>query len=80
MLRELPGFGRGTALASALLTAAAPDRHAVYDRGAHSGLRTVELELTDDAPRFYARYVMRIEQCRAEGIDAGFTRLTRSLT
>jgi hypothetical protein len=50
MLRQLPGLGRGTALASALLTAAAPTRFAVYDKRARTGLRKVELELTDDAP------------------------------
>ena len=71
ILRALPGFGRGTALASALLTAAAPTRLAVYDKRARSGLRKVELELTDDAPLFYARYMMLIEQCRAEGAEAG---------
>jgi hypothetical protein len=71
MLRELPGFGQGTALASALLTAAAPTRLAVYHKRARSGLQKVELELTDRAPRFYARYMTLIEQCRAEGADAG---------
>ena len=71
MLRELPGFGQGTALASALLTAAAPARLAVYDKRARSGLQMVELELTEDAPRFYARYMTLIEQCRAEGADVG---------
>jgi hypothetical protein len=71
ILRELPGFGQGTALASALLTAAAPARLAVYDRRARSGLRKVELELADTAPLFYARYVMLIEQCRAEAAEVG---------
>ena len=71
MLRELPGFGQGTALASALLTAAAPGRLAVYDKHARSGLRKIELELTDEAPHFYARYMILIEQCRAEGADVG---------
>ena len=71
MLRGLPGFGQGTALASALLSAAAPTRLAVYDKRARTGLRKVELELTDDAPLFYARYMMLIEQCRAEGAEAG---------
>lgn len=71
MLRILPGFGQGTALASALLTAAAPTRLAVYDKRARSGLQKVELELTDRGPRFYARYMTLIEQCRTEGADAG---------
>ena len=58
-------------MASASLTRAAPTRLAVYDKRARSGLRKVELELTDDAPLFYARYMMLIEQCRAEGAEAG---------
>jgi len=37
ILRPLPGFSQGTALASALLTAASPDRLAVYDRRARRG-------------------------------------------
>jgi hypothetical protein len=36
-LRPLPGFRQGTALASALLTAASPDQLAVYDKRARSG-------------------------------------------
>jgi hypothetical protein len=44
MLRSLPGFGQGTALASALLTAASPNRLAVYDKRARKGLEKVELE------------------------------------
>jgi hypothetical protein len=71
ILRKLPGFGQGTALASALLTAAAPARLAVCDKRARRGLQKVELELTDHAPRFYARYMTLIEQFRAEGADAG---------
>ena len=71
MLRELPGFGQGTALVSALLTAAVPTRLAVYDKRARSGLQRVELELTDRGPRFYARYMTLIEQCPNSGADAG---------
>jgi hypothetical protein len=67
VLRALPGFGRGTALASALLTAAAPTRLTVYDKRACK----VGLELTDDPPLFYARYMMLIEQCRAEDGEVG---------
>ena len=69
--RFRPGFGQGTALASALLTAAAPTRLAVYDKRARSGLQKVELELPDRGPRFYARYMTLIEQCRTEGTDEG---------
>lgn len=71
VLRELPGFRQGTALASALLTAAAPTRLAVYDKRARGGLWKVELELTDRAPLFYARYMALIQQCRKEGAEVG---------
>ena len=71
MLRSLPGFGQGTALASALLTAASPTRLAVYDKRARKGLQKVELELADQPPLFYARYMLLIEQCRAEAADEG---------
>lgn len=72
ILRPLPGFGQGTALASALLTAASPDRLAVYDRRARKGLERVELELPDAPPRFYGRYMSLIERCRAEAADRGY--------
>jgi hypothetical protein len=71
ILRSLPGFAQGTAVASAVLTAAAPTRLAVYDKRAHTGLQKVELELTDKAPFFYARYLALIEQCRMEAADIG---------
>jgi hypothetical protein len=71
MLRPLPGFASGTALASALLTAASPTRLAVYDRHARKGLEEVELELTGKPPLFYARYMRQIQRCRAEAADAG---------
>lgn len=70
-LRPLPGFRQGTALASALLTAASPDRLAVYDKRAHRGLQKVELELPNASPHFYARYMSLIEQCRAEAANEG---------
>lgn len=72
ILRSLPGFGTGTALASALLTAASPDRLAVYDRRARKGLQRVELELAEEPPLFYARYMRLIEGCRAEAAGAGY--------
>ena len=71
LLRGLPGFGQGTALASALLTAAAPTRFAVYDKRAHKGLQEVGLELTNNVPRFYARYMKLIKQCQEEAADLG---------
>ena len=71
LLRPLPGFAQGAALASALLTAASPTRLAVYDKRARKGLGELELELADKPPLFYARYMMLIEQCRAEAADLG---------
>lgn len=44
-LDALPGFRSGDALASALLTAAAPQRMAVYDRRAKLGLLQIGVEL-----------------------------------
>ncbi len=40
-LAGLPGYTRGDALASTVLTAAAPHRMAVYDRRAHASLRSL---------------------------------------
>jgi hypothetical protein len=71
MLRSLPGFGLGTALASALLTAASPTRLAVYDERARKGLQKIELGLADKPPLFYARYMQLIERCRAEAAGEG---------
>ena len=67
----MPGFASGTALASAVLTAVCPARLAVYDKRARRGLRDVEPELADDAPRFYATYLTLIEQCRSEALQDG---------
>ncbi len=44
-LSTLPGFRSGDALASAVLTAAAPNRMAVYDRRADAGLRSLGVNL-----------------------------------
>ena len=71
MLRKLPGFGQGTALASAVLTAAAPTRLAVYDKNARRGLYKIGFELADKPPPFYGRYMKLIEQCRAEAAEEG---------
>jgi hypothetical protein len=73
MLRPLPGFKQGTALASAVLAAAAPTRLAVFDKRAHSALGQVGLELPGNAPGFYAHYTSLIEQCRTEAAGAGLT-------
>ncbi|WP_244204171.1 hypothetical protein [Streptomyces africanus] len=60
-LASLPGFRTGDALASAVLTAAAPDRMAVYDRRAHNGMRALGLTLSH-APGRYSRYIEAIDQ------------------
>lgn len=44
-LSGLPGLSSGDALASALLTAAAPHRMGVYDRRAHSALGLLGIDL-----------------------------------
>lgn len=69
-LRVLPGFGSGPALASAVLTAAAPDRMAVYDRRARNGLAKLGLDLA--RTRRYGHYMERIEQLRSYASDRGF--------
>jgi hypothetical protein len=53
-LSPLPGFARGDALALALLLAAAPERMAVYDRRAQTGLETFGHTLSP-APGRYSR-------------------------
>ncbi|MEU6950224.1 hypothetical protein ABZ957_34180 [Streptomyces sp. NPDC046316] len=60
-LAHLPGFRTGDALASAILTAAAPHRMAIYDRRAHSGLHTLGITLSN-APGRYSRYIEAIDQ------------------
>ncbi|SHN35698.1 hypothetical protein [Actinacidiphila paucisporea] len=60
-LTPLPGFRTGDALASAVLTAAAPNRLAVYDQRAHSALHTLGIALSH-APGRYARYIKAIDQ------------------
>ncbi|MGW0770832.1 hypothetical protein [Streptomyces sp. NPDC002676] len=63
-LASLPGCRTGDALASAVLTAAAPERMAVYDRRAHSGLRTLGITLSN-TPGRYSRYIDAIDQLLA---------------
>lgn len=57
---ELPGFRTGDALASAVLTAAAPTRMAVYDRRVQHALDTLGLTLTR-APGRYGRYLQLLD-------------------
>ncbi|MFH9736023.1 hypothetical protein [Streptomyces sp. NPDC017260] len=56
VISVLPGFVRGDALASAILTAAAPRRMAVYDRRVQRAVEALGLTLTDDSGR-YGRYM-----------------------
>ncbi|MET7539636.1 hypothetical protein [Streptomyces sp. NPDC005507] len=56
VLCELPGFRTGDAMASAVLTAAAPKRMAVYDRRVQHALNALGLTLTR-APGRYGRYM-----------------------
>lgn len=59
-LSHLPGFARGDALASAVLTAAAPKRMAVYDRRSQSGLEKLGVTLSSSRGR-YGRYMKILE-------------------
>ncbi|MGW8955767.1 hypothetical protein [Streptomyces sp. NPDC055709] len=63
---ELPGFRTGDALASAILTAAAPTRMAVYDRRVQQALDDLNLVLTP-APGRYSRYRHLLEQLLVQG-------------
>jgi hypothetical protein len=59
-LSRLPGFRTGDALASAVITAAAPERMAVYDKRAHDALRhVVGRKLGNQAGR-YGRYMTEV--------------------
>jgi hypothetical protein len=70
-LSALPGFARGDALASALLTAAAPERMAVYDRRAQRGLEKLGLSLSA-APGRYGRYMQIVEDLTANAKHHGY--------
>ncbi|WP_458246816.1 hypothetical protein [Streptomyces sp. MAI_2237] len=60
IIAELPGFHTGDALASAVLTAAAPHRMAVYDRRVQHALDTLHLTLTS-TPGRYGRYLQLLD-------------------
>jgi hypothetical protein len=60
IIAELPGLRTGDALASAVLTAAAPQRMAVYDRRVQHALNTLGLTLTP-APGRYGRYLQLLD-------------------
>ncbi|MEV6250662.1 hypothetical protein AB0M38_31480 [Streptomyces sp. NPDC051742] len=55
-ISELPGFVRGDALASAILTSAAPTRMAVYDQRVQRAIDFLGITLTDRSGR-YGRYM-----------------------
>ncbi|WP_055691547.1 hypothetical protein [Streptomyces prasinus] len=67
-LAGLPGSTSGDALASAVLTAAAPDRTAVYDRRAHVGLRSLGIPLTHSQGR-YSRCIDAVDHLLADAPD-----------
>ncbi|MCI4145698.1 hypothetical protein [Streptomyces sp. MMS20-AI2-20] len=75
VIAELPGLHTGDALASAILTAAAPTRMAVYDRRVQHALNILGLTLTP-APGRYGRYLQLLDDllhhgaARADGWSA----------
>ncbi|MFE5038637.1 hypothetical protein [Streptomyces sp. NPDC056683] len=66
IISQLPGFHKGDALASAVLTAAAPTRMAVYDRRVQHALDTLDLTLTP-APGRYGRYLQLLNDLLHHG-------------
>ncbi|MFD0319380.1 hypothetical protein [Streptomyces flavalbus] len=66
IIAELPGFRTGDALASAVLTAAAPQRMAVYDRRVQYALDTLGLPLTP-TPGRYGRYLQLLDDLLHHG-------------
>ncbi|MEV7152727.1 hypothetical protein AB0O05_40230 [Streptomyces sp. NPDC093084] len=66
IIAELPGFRTGDALASAILTAAAPQRMAVYDRRVQHALDTLGLPLTP-TPGRYGRYLQLLDDLLHHG-------------
>ncbi|MFE3738312.1 hypothetical protein [Streptomyces sp. NPDC059134] len=66
IIAGLPGFRTGDALASAVLTAAAPTRMAVYDRRVQHALDALGLPLTA-APGRYGRYLQLLDDLLQHG-------------
>lgn len=66
IIAELPGFHTGDALASAVLTAAAPQRMAVYDQRVQHALDTLHLPLTP-TPGRYGRYLQLLDDLLHHG-------------
>lgn len=77
-LTGLPGFDKGDALASAVLTAAAPARMAVYDRRADKGLRELGIKLTAKSGR-YGRYMGILDSLITDARSRGKSLLPRDL-
>ncbi|MBC2904313.1 hypothetical protein [Streptomyces cupreus] len=63
---KMPGFRKGDALASAVLTAAAPTRMAVYDERVQRSLDALGLPLTREPGR-YGRYMQLLDDLLAHG-------------
>ncbi|MET7765739.1 hypothetical protein ABZS71_28355 [Streptomyces sp. NPDC005393] len=63
---ELPGFRTGDAPASAVLTAAAPQRMTVYDRRVQQALQTLGFTLSR-APGRYGRYMNLLDTLLSQG-------------
>ncbi|MGW2672788.1 hypothetical protein ACWC5F_32770 [Streptomyces sp. NPDC001272] len=59
-ISKLPGFATGDALASAVLTSAAPRRMAVYDKRVQRAIELLGLTLTGASGR-YGRYMEIID-------------------
>ncbi|WP_411105030.1 hypothetical protein [Streptomyces sp. cmx-4-9] len=78
LMSDLPGFRTGDALASAVLTAAAPERMAVYDRRVQHALDTLGLTLTA-APGRYARYMQLLDELLQHGGPHGETWTARDV-
>ncbi|MFF4978271.1 hypothetical protein [Streptomyces sp. NPDC001083] len=66
IIAELPGFRTGDALASAVLTAAAPQRMAVYDRRVQHALDALGLPLAP-TPGRYGRYLQLLDDLLQHG-------------
>ncbi|NED20382.1 hypothetical protein G3I31_35455 [Streptomyces sp. SID9913] len=66
IIAELPGMRTGDALASAVLTAAAPARMAVYDRRVQHAIGSLGLTLTP-APGRYGRYLQLLDDLLHHG-------------
>ena len=74
----IPGLKSGKAVASAVLTAAAPLRMAVYDRRVHASMNDLGIRLGSGAG-LYPRYMRSVDQIRALVNAAGETWIARDV-